>query len=195
MWKEIPGCDGIYFANEKGQIKSIGRQRRIVTSKGEEKYYDRKGIILKPTLDCNGYCRVTITFSDHRQKTFSVHRLVAKTFIPNPENKPQINHKDGVKTNNSVDNLEWVTVQENIVHAVKTGLNKGSKPWLGKKGADHNKSKPVIRCDLDWNEIEEYASITEAAMNYGSTSHISSCARGERKTCAGFRWKYKSVTP
>ena len=191
MWKEIPDCDGLYLANENGQIKSKDRPRRHFSIKNEECFYNRKGIILKPVLDTSGYYRVTITFKNHKQKVFQVHRLIAKTFIPNPENKPQVNHKDGDKTNNNVENLEWVTVQENIVHAFQKGLNKGSKPWLGKTGADHNKSKTVIRCDLDWNELEEFPSVSEAAKHYGSLSHISACALGKRKTCGGFKWKYK----
>lgn len=192
MWKEIPNCDGLYLANEKGQIKSKDRPRRHFSIKEKECFYNRKGIILKPVLDTHGYYRVTITFENHKQKVFQVHRLIAETFIPNPENKPQVNHKDGNKTNNNVENLEWVTVQENIVHAFENGLNKGSKPWLGKTGAEHNKSKAIIRCDINGKELEEFPSITEASKHYGGLSHIAACARGERKTCGGFRWKYKN---
>lgn len=192
MWKEIPNCDGLYLANEKGQIKSKDRPRRHFSIEKDNCFYNRKGIILKPVLDISGYYRVTITFKNHKQKVFPVHRLIAQTFIPNPENKPQVNHKDGNKTNNNVENLEWVTIQENIAHAFENGLNKGSKPWLGKTGAEHNKSKPIIRCDLNWNELEEYPSVTEASKHYGSLSHISACARGERKSCGGYRWKYKN---
>ena len=191
MWKEVPNCDGLYLANEKGQIKSKDRPRRHFSIKEDNCFYNRKGIILKPILDISGYYRVTITFKNHKQKVFPVHRLIAQTFIPNPENKPQVNHKDGNKTNNNVENLEWVTAQENIVHAFENGLNKGSKPWLGKTGAEHNKSKPIIRCDLNWDELEEFPSVTEASKRYGNLSHISACARGERKTCGGFRWKYR----
>lgn len=192
MWKEIPNCDGLYLANEKGQIKSKDRPRRHFSIKEDNCFYNRKGIILKPVLDISGYYRVTITFKNRKQKVFPVHRLIAQTFIPNPENKPQVNHKDGNKTNNNVENLEWVTVQENIVHAFENGLNKGSKPWLGKTGAEHNKSKAIIRCDINGNELEEFPSVTEASKHYGRLSHISACARGERKTCGGFRWKYKT---
>ena len=148
--------------------------------------------MLKQTLNSHGYYCVTITLKNHKQKVVQVHRLIAQTFIPNPKNKPQVNHKDGNKLNNDVSNLEWVTVQENIVHAFENGLNKGSKPWLGKTGASHNKSKAVVRCDLNWNELEEFPSVTEASKYYGNLSHISACARGERKTSGGFKWKYKN---
>ena len=191
MWKEIPNCDGLYFANEKGQIKSKDRPRKHFSLKDEGCFYIRKGKVLKQTLNSHGYYCVTITLKNHKQKVVQVHRLIAQTFIPNPKNKPQVNHKDGNKLNNDVSNLEGVTVQENIVHAFENGLNKGSKPWLGKTGEQHNKSKPVIRCDLDGNELEEFASVTEASKHYGRLSHIAACARGERKTCGGFKWKYK----
>ena len=192
MWKEIPNCDGLYLANEKGQIKSKDRHKKHFSLKDENCSYIKKGILLKQTINSHGYFCVTITLKNHKQKVVPVHRLIAQTFIPNPENKPQVNHKNGIKTNNNVENLEWVTVKENIVHACENGLNKGSKPWLGKTGAEHNKSKPVIRCDFDWNELEEYPSVTEASKCYGSLSHISACARGERKSCGGYRWKYKN---
>jgi hypothetical protein len=192
MWKEIPDTDGLYFANEKGQIKSIDRARHHFALNEAKSYYVRKGVILKPTINSHGYYCVTLTFANHKQKVFPVHRLVAKTFIPNPENKPQVNHKDGNKTNNKIENLEWVTVKENINHAYETGLNTGSRPWLGKTASQHNKSKAIIRCDLDGNELEEFPSATEASKRYGSLTHICACAKGKRKSCGGFKWKYKN---
>lgn len=181
----------IWSKDLKGQIKSKDRPRKHFSLKDDGCFYIRKGKVLKQTLNSHGYYCVTITLKNHKQKVIQVHQLIAQTFIPNPKNKPQVNHKDGNKLNNDVSNLEWVTVQENIVHAFENGLNKGSKPWLGKTGEQHNKSKPVIRCDLDGNELEEFISVTKASKHYGRLSHIAACARGERKTCGGFKWKYK----
>lgn len=192
MWKEIPGFDGLYFANENGQIKSADRQRKIV-SNGKQFFYTRKGKILNPCLNNNGYYCVSISDKNQKERVYVVHRLVAKTFLENPENKPQINHKDGNKLNNSVENLEWVTAKENIDHAFLTGLNKGSKPWLGKTGSSHNRSIPVIRCDKNGNEIERYDSITEAAKHFGSITHIASCIKGKRKSCGGYVWKRAGI--
>lgn len=87
-----------------------------------------------PKLDKDGYPVITIKVNG-LTKTVKVHRLVAITYIPNPDNKPQVNHKDGCKTNNNVHNLEWNTCRENVIHSVETGLrvaNKGSKHGLAK---------------------------------------------------------------
>lgn len=105
VWKDIDGFDG-YLISNYGRVKSF-------------KY---KVKILKPQLS-TGYLRVNLWIVG-KQKHFSVHVLVAQTFIPNPEDKPQINHKDGCKLNNHVSNLEWATASENCQHAYDKGLAK-----------------------------------------------------------------------
>ena len=190
MWKEIPDTDGLYFANEKGEIKSKERIRRYNSPFCGEGYYIRKGRIKKKKKNAYGYPCVTIKYLDGSQKTIRVHQLVAKTFIPNPENKPQINHKDGNKENNCISNLEWVTNAENIRHAYAMNLNPGSRYWEGKRGKLHPNSKPVVMCDKEGNVIKRFESIMLAAEDVGvSFSHIAACVRGERKTCGGYIWK------
>lgn len=103
MFKKIPGFPN-YSVDEHGNVRS-----------------DRRGIIRSLTENQFGYLQVTLHDSGERT-TFRVHRLVALTFIPNPDNKPQVNHKDGNKKNNHVSNLEWATSQENIFHAFENGL-------------------------------------------------------------------------
>lgn len=115
------------------------------------------------------------------RKTAKVHRLVAETFIPNPENKPCINHISGIKTNNRVDNLEWCTYEENNIHAVKNGLHKS----LFYK--ENPRSKKVI-C-IETNEI--FKTITEASKKYNiHNSNISACCRGKQQIAGGYHWKY-----
>lgn len=119
IWKDIPGFEGIYKINKKGEVKSLNRIKR---GKGGSTIVVKEKI-LKQSLDRkNGYLMVTLTKNEKR-KNYRIHKLVANLFIPNPNNYPQVNHIDGNKFNNTVDNLEWCTPQENIQHAWKNGLN------------------------------------------------------------------------
>lgn len=100
----------------------------------------KSGNILTHCPDKKGYLRIYVSVNS-RRKGFSVHRLLAMAFIPNPEHKPEVNHKDGVKSNNSLSNLEWVTKSENIIHAYKTGLQKFIQP-------EEMRIRDMIICDL-----------------------------------------------
>lgn len=121
IWKPVPEYAGYY------EVSNLGRIRRIKTGK-----------ILKGYL--NEYYRVVLTV-DSKGKDYSVHRLVAMTFIPNPENKPDVNHIDGNKLNNRVDNLEWTTRSENMKHAYRTGLYKNGGGMAGKQHTEESRNK------------------------------------------------------
>lgn len=122
---------------------------------------------------------VTLYGNNKKIKLFRVSRLVAMAFIPNPENKPQVNHKDGNKLNNNVDNLEWVTQIENQYHAWGNGLNK-------------NKPKAVNQYDLNNNFIREWESAREIERQTKiQRSNIACCCRGTRKTAGGYIWRFK----
>jgi len=115
IWKPVPGYEGYYEASSEGRIRSVDR----VVYHG--KYaYNRKGRIRIP-YDNQGYDNVTLN-KDKVEITYSVHRLIAMTFIPNPENKPCVNHIDGNKRNNHIENLEWATYSENSIHALEHHL-------------------------------------------------------------------------
>jgi hypothetical protein len=121
----------------------------------------------------NGYVRVYIY-----NKTYAVHRLVAIAFLENPDNKEQVNHIDGNKLNNKLDNLEWVTNKENQIHKVKIGLG-------------NNFTRTIIQYDLEGSLIKEFKSIISAAKEMGvSKSNIQGVLLNKRKTAGGFIWKY-----
>lgn len=114
-WKNVPNYEGLYSVSDLGNIKS-----------------EYTGKVLKPSVDRFGYVRFSAT-KNKKQKTIRIHRLVAELFIPNPNNLPQVNHKDGNKLNNTVSNLEWCTDSENKLHAYKEGLMIG--------GNEHSKTR------------------------------------------------------
>ncbi|ADE87501.1 HNH endonuclease [Deep-sea thermophilic phage D6E] len=136
IWKPIKGYEGLYEVSNKGRVKSVGR---IVHRKDGISYF-KKGSILKPYECTGGYLFVGL-LRDGERKLFSVHRLVAEAFLPNPENKTQVNHIDGNKKNNDVSNLEWVTEKENVNHAIKHGL-------LKNRGEDSPNSK-LTKTDIE----------------------------------------------
>lgn len=125
--KDVKGYEGRYKVTRDGKLYSVKSKRFI------------------GHLNAYGYYRASLQVGKYKYKTFFIHRLVAEAYIPNPENKPYINHIDGNKTNNCVSNLEWCTPQENIMHAYKTHLMDIPKPRKGEANGNAKFSDAVIK--------------------------------------------------
>ena len=150
IWVDVKGYEGLYKVSNKGRIKSLARGYK--NQYGEFGY--KKEFIKAQKISCfnkeekqkRGYYVVNLA-KDNRGEWIRVHRLVAEAFIPDPEKKEEVNHKDGNKLNNKVNNLEWVTHQENCLHAWKTGLHKNEEERV-RKIKEKNKILKKITKDM-----------------------------------------------
>ena len=186
IWKDIKSYEGLYQISNTGKIKSLERYKDNHSKKQLVKEKIRKQIISK-----TGYYTCMLT-KNGNLKLFKVHRIVAEAFIPNPNNYPIINHIDGNKLNNNVDNLEWCSYSHNEKEAYKLGLIKNNTYGL-KKYTDSLKKK-IKQYDLKGNFLKEWNSVSEIKkeLNY-ETTNICSCCKGKRKTAYGYKWKYAEV--
>lgn len=174
VWEPIKGYEGLYEISNKGRVKGF---------KVRNAYQEH---ILKPLFDKDGYCKVNL-YKDRKMKRVSVHKLVALTFLGEEEGKQQINHIDGNKENNCVENLEWCTPKENIHHSIKIGLAK-------KKGKYNYKARKII-C-VTTGKI--YDCIVDAEKETGvSHQNIVKVCRGQRNYAGKDKngnplvWKYE----
>jgi hypothetical protein len=172
IWREIPGYEGKYYVSNNGEVYS-----KIIMR------------ILKPVFTSHGYHRVTLCGPAGSRKYY-IHRLVAQCFIPNPENKAQVNHLNGSKTNNCIGNLQWVTCDENREHAIENGIS----GCLAKR---------IIRLNLKTNEVTLFDSMVKMvkemypdlnvknSRQYGSIAYqIRNVLQGKRKSLKNYKFSY-----
>lgn len=171
IWKDITGYEGLYQISNNGNVKSLGNNKT------------KKEKILKPSVDGDGYLFVKLC-KNRKLKYFKVHRLVAQAFISNPNNLPQVNHKNEIKDDNRLENLEWCDAKYNINYGTRT------------ERVAEKKSKQVLQIDKNTNEvIAEFPSTIEVQRQLGyNQSDISNCCRGKRNTAHSYKWKFKPTT-
>ena len=168
-WKEIAGYEGLYEVSDMGRVKSLNYKRT------------RKEKILKPKKSHGGYLNVNLCKDGH-VKTVRIHRLVATSFIQNPNNLQTINHKDEVKTNNAVSNLEWMSQKDNNNYGTHN------------KRVSEALSKQVQMFDKFTGELlATFPSLMEAERVTGiDDGNISKCCLGKLKSAGGYVWKHLS---
>ena len=174
IWKDIEGYEGRYQVSNLGRVRSLD-QTYIQPNphNGTLQKVTRKGKILKQSLCKPGYLFVELSAGNKEYTHHDIHRLVAKAFIPNPENLEMVNHKDEDKTNNCVWNLEWCSNKYNSHYGKNT------------------KRKAVCQLDLDGNLIKEFASARDAAASLGSIHRSITDACRKERPFKGYRWKFK----
>ena len=150
-WIDVPSFKGVLQVSDTGQVKRLARYKK--SKSGSMTYMPEK--VLKLSVSRYGYHRCCISI-DNQQYDLLVHRLVAEAFVPNPEKKPEVNHINGIKTDNRPENLEWCTTAENIQHAQANGLS-ADQP----KGNANKLSKQLCQYDLSGNLIKMWTGIRE----------------------------------
>lgn len=191
VWKDIKGFEGLYQISNYGRVKSLERERtfgnriRVVPEK-----------IINPDKKKSGYLFYHLYSGGRKEKDLYAHRLVAQAFIPNPLGKKDVNHKDGNKSNNYVENLEWATRSENIRHSYNVLKRSRIKPI----GSNNKTSKPIIQLTLDGKFVKEWASATEVQRKLGYCeasirrclyTSIGKIQKSKSKQSYGYIWKYK----
>ena len=183
IWKDIAGFEGFYKVSDKGRIYSVERK--------DSRGHRRRGRILNPKYNRGGYLTVNLC-KNGKLKTKNVHRLVAETFLPNPNDLPQVNHRDEVKDNNNVENLEWCDARYNSNHGTRN------------ERMAQAQSKKVIAVNAKTGDVIEFNSTMDAERKGYSQGCVASACRGVYKTnygkligdghtYRGYKWEYEEA--
>lgn len=187
IWKDIIGYEGYQISNT-GNIRSIDRHVKRVNKSGRITTYHVNGKILKKCIGSHGYWVVNLWF-ENKFRQMLLHRLLALYFIENKSNGNYINHKDGNRQNNDLNNLEWCTCSENYQHAINV-LGKSSSPKKPSSGKNHYMSRKIIAL-LPNGHKENFDCITDAVTKYKlSSGNTTSVLRGRRSHTKGIKLFY-----
>ena len=185
-WRAIKGYENQYEVSNKGRVRSVNR---IVGRSTSDMH--KKGQIIKPLKNSTGYLRVSLKSNGKIERMF-VHRLVAETFIPRPDGKNVINHKDFNPLNNDVENLEWVTQKENMQYSAEYGRLDKTDQWKEKLTVSNliKTGRPVIATSIDTNKKIFFRGINETRKYGFSPSCVCDCCKHIRKEHKGYVWEY-----
>lgn len=198
IWKDVVGYEGKYQVSNYGRVKSLDR----IIKYADGRKHIHKGKVLIPRLKSNGYTKVGLP----NNPDVTIHQLVAKAFVPNPQCKPEIDHINGVRSDNRSCNLRWVTRSENLLNPIclrrmsdsMKGKKHSKEMNIAKSKRQFNKprrtSRRVIKFTNDGKYIETFDMIAQAARSVmkGDT-HIRMCCNGFRKSAYGFKWKWEDI--
>lgn len=172
-WRDVPGYEGCYQVSSFGRVKSVRNKKN-----------SRAGMVLVPLNNSKGYWSINL-WKDGHCKMSTIHKLVAQAFIPNPENKPCVDHKDGNRKNNNVANLRWCTYKENSNFPLAK-KHYSERMSIHRKGIEHHCSTPIICVELNtlfWGG-------GDAARKLGiGQGHILNAAKGKAKSAGGYHWR------
>ena len=186
IWKDVAGYEGYYKVSINGVVKAYDR---IVKSSFNATRVV-KGVVMKHHISNAGYYYVCLS-KDRKTTHCFIHRLIAVAFIPNPENKKTVNHINSNRLDYNISNLEWATQSENIIHGFRYGFIKNN--MTGRFGKDNPHSKSVVQLTMNGEFIKEFDSIT-SAQNETGCSNVSMVCNNKRKSCNGYKWKFKNET-
>jgi hypothetical protein len=185
IWRPIKGYEGLYEVSNFGRIKSVERIIRSGKGYGCHKY---GGKLLKFGGSL-GYKRVSLC-KERRISTYSVHRLVAEAFIPNPDNKPEIDHINTIRDDNRVSNLRWVTKSENARNQISSSKRiKNKSDGSAKITGKLNKlSKPIVAVNIETGEEIRFDCLKDAYRSGFNIAHVSECINNGRNKYKGYEW-------
>jgi hypothetical protein len=206
IWKDIPWYDWHYQVSSIGRVKSL--ERTVLRKDGKLHYYS-KWRILRCSLDKDWYIKCTLTINSIK-KSYFAHRIVITAFIPNPENKSTVNHKNWIRNDNRLENLEWATVSENALHAFRELWRIHNMLWrkwklspmFWRRWKDSHmfwrtwklnwRSKHTQQLDLNWKIIWEFGSANIASrITNISIWNITSCCKWKKANAWWYMWRYK----
>ena len=192
IWRDIEGYNGLYQISNLGRVKSL--EKKCLSKNG--KYRINKEKILKLyTNSKDGYIRVGL-WKNNKHHSFTLHKIVAQTFIDNYDNKPCIDHINGDRTDNRVENLRWVTHKENNNNPITKKRHSTNHPkvFLGIFGKNNPSSIPVLQFTIDGKLVRKWDCIRDIQRELGiDNTNISRCCRGKQKTAGNFRWCYAVI--